>query len=189
MPAEQAAILLEQPTLADAQRLFSSARYEDAAALTLTLRASGAESLATNELRSSALLFQLKALLEKRPERDDVLEYCGTCPALIADFLAETRRGREQAHATLGTDPNDDDALFFLGKLDLNYVWLQLGPCAAGLDGTSTGRRDARSTRSSNAICRTSERASRVRGSTISSTPKCRGARSGCSAAATGSRR
>jgi hypothetical protein len=28
----------------------------------------------------------------------------------------------------LRADPADDTALFFLGKLNLNYVWLQIGP-------------------------------------------------------------
>src|SRR6185503_7805815 len=30
----------------------------------------------------------------------------------------------------LKADASDDTALFFLGKIDLNYVWLQLGPLA-----------------------------------------------------------
>jgi hypothetical protein len=31
------------------------------------------------------------------------------------------------ARARLEVDPRDEETLFFLGKLDLNYVWLQLG--------------------------------------------------------------
>ena len=31
------------------------------------------------------------------------------------------------ARARLEVHPDDEDTLFFLGKLDLNYVWLQLG--------------------------------------------------------------
>src|SRR5262245_32045431 len=50
-------------TLADAQRAFYNARYEEAAALTMVLASSGDEDLAVFELRSSALLFQLKKAL------------------------------------------------------------------------------------------------------------------------------
>ena len=32
------------------------------------------------------------------------------------------------ARARLAASPADDEALFYLGKIDLNYVWLQLGP-------------------------------------------------------------
>jgi hypothetical protein len=31
------------------------------------------------------------------------------------------------ARARLEVDPGDEQMLFFLGKVDLNYVWLQLG--------------------------------------------------------------
>jgi hypothetical protein len=136
----QTAIPLERPTLTGAQSLFYNARYEAAAALTLALRAPDTEDLASDELRSSALLFQLKALLEGRPgkerkedkevkpDKEIALRDCATCPALIAEFLSEVHRGQNLARATLRSTPGDETALFFLGKLDLNYVWLQLGP-------------------------------------------------------------
>jgi hypothetical protein len=124
----RAALLLEGPTLTDAQSLFYNARYEAAAALTLALRVPDSEDPASYELRSSALLFQLKALLEGRADKEDALKRCGTCPALIAEFLADIRRGQNLVRATLRSAPGDEAALFFLGKLDLNYVWLQLGP-------------------------------------------------------------
>ena len=126
--AEPAPPALGQPTLADAQGLFYRARYEAAASLTLALRSSDPEDLAIDELRTSALLFQLKALLEGRPEKEDALKTCVTCPDLIAEFLADFRHGQNLARATLRSTPGDEAALFFLGKLDLNYVWLQLGP-------------------------------------------------------------
>jgi len=62
-----------QPTLADAQSLFYNARYEASAALALTLVSAETQDLASFELRTSALLFQLKRLLEGPPgalERD-----------------------------------------------------------------------------------------------------------------------
>ncbi len=123
-----AAVPLEGPTFTDAQRLFYNARYEAAAALTLALRAPDSDDPASYELRSSALLFQLKALLEENPDTEDALKRCGTCPSLIAEFMAEVRRGQNLTRATLRSSPGDETALFFLGKLDLNYVWLQLGP-------------------------------------------------------------
>jgi hypothetical protein len=128
---DHAALSLERPTLADAQSLFYNARYEAAAALTLALRSSQPEDPASYELRTSALLFQVKALLEERPDKpkkDDALRSCATCPDLIAEFLADIHRGQYLARTTLRSAPGDEAALFFLGKLDLNYVWLQVGP-------------------------------------------------------------
>jgi len=131
------------PTLADAQSLFYNSRYEACATLTLTLVASDTDDLTRVELRTSALLFQLKRLLEGPPgrlekdkpqkgqpekDRQATLRNCATCPDLIAQFLTDFRRGRDLARARLQANPADEPALFFLGKLDLNYVWLQLGP-------------------------------------------------------------
>jgi hypothetical protein len=116
------------PTFSDAQRLFYNANYEAAATLALSLRVPDSDDVATHELRSSALLFRLKGLLEGRAAKDDALKHCATCPALIADFLAEVRRGQTVARERIKTTPGDDEMLFLLGKLDLNYVWLQLGP-------------------------------------------------------------
>jgi hypothetical protein len=118
----------EAPTLADAQRLFYNAHYEAAAALTLARRAPETADLANDELRASALLFQLRALLEDQTDKADALKRCAaTCANLIAEFVAEVHAGQNRAHAALQADPADDAALFFLGKMDLNYVWLQLG--------------------------------------------------------------
>jgi hypothetical protein len=128
LPSEQAAVPLDRPTLTDAQSLFYNARYEAAAALTLALRVPDVDDLASAELRSSALLFQLKDLLEGRRDKEGALKDCAMCPSLIADFVADIRRGQNAARTTLRSRPGDETALFFLGKLDLNYVWLQLGP-------------------------------------------------------------
>jgi hypothetical protein len=126
--SEHAAVPLDGGALTDAQRLFYNARYEAAAALALALRVPEVEDLANDELRSSALLFQLKALLDGTRDQDGALKNCATCPELIAEFLADVHRGQNTAHSTLQSNPGDEAALFFLGKLDLNYVWLQLGP-------------------------------------------------------------
>jgi hypothetical protein len=125
---ERAAIPIDPPTLIDAQHLFYNARYEAAAGLALALRVPDVDDLANEELRSSALLFQLKDLLDGSRDKDEALKHCATCPDLIAAFLADLQRGRNTARMTLRSSPGDEAALFFLGKLDLNYVWLQLGP-------------------------------------------------------------
>jgi hypothetical protein len=125
---EHAALPLDDPALTDAQRLFYNARYEAAGALALALRVPDIEDLANDELRSSALLFQLKGLLDGSRGKNGALKDCAVCPDLIAEFLADVRRGQNVARMTLRTNPGDEAALFFLGKLDLNYVWLQLGP-------------------------------------------------------------
>jgi hypothetical protein len=115
-------------TLLDAQRLFYNAHYEAAASLMLTRPVSENDDLASLELRSTALLFQLKRLLEGRPAKDDALKQCETCEGLMKEFFAEIQRGQTLARERLRANPLDDETLFFLGKLDLNYVWLQLGP-------------------------------------------------------------
>jgi hypothetical protein len=111
--------------------LFYSARYDAAAALTLALRSSETEDLAADlaayELRTSALLFQLKGALGDRPDKEQTFKRCVTCPELMAAFLSDTARGQALARARLRTNPGDEAALFFLGKIDLNYVWLHLG--------------------------------------------------------------
>ena len=124
----RAASQVGHPILLDAQNHFYNARYEAAAALTLAFHASGQEDLVSNELRTSALLFQLKALLEGRRDQHRALSTCAACPELMKQFFADVRRGQTIARAALQADPGDETALFFLGKLDLNYVWLQLGP-------------------------------------------------------------
>ena len=124
-------------TFGDAQNHFYNARYEAAAALTLSLRGSQPQDLANDELRTSALLFQLKGLLEqpddkhsnrKEADKKEALRLCAPCPALIAAFMTDVDHGKALARSRLAANPDDDEALFFLGKLDLNYVWLQLGP-------------------------------------------------------------
>jgi hypothetical protein len=125
---EHAALPLDHQTLTDAQHLFYNARYEAAGVLALALRVPDTDDLANDELRSSALLFQLKGLLERSSDKDRALKDCATCPDLIAEFLADVHRGQSTARMMLQSNAGDETALFFLGKLDLNYVWLQLGP-------------------------------------------------------------
>ena len=48
-------------------------------------------------------------------------------PDLLATFLDDTARGQALARERLQIDGTNETALFFLGKLNLNFVWLQLG--------------------------------------------------------------
>jgi tetratricopeptide (TPR) repeat protein len=113
--------------LSDAQHLFYSGRYEDAAAVVLALRTSDPDDLEGYELRTSALHFQIRRALGDTPNRRKALAQCAICAALMADFFRDTADGQRRGRARLQTNPQDEAALFFLGKIDLNYVWLQLG--------------------------------------------------------------
>ena len=125
-----AAVTAEEPrsigTLDEAHRLFYSGQYESAAALALTARQANAGNLSAFELRSSALHFQIRRALGPGTDRDRAWKACAACPDLMSAFLAETNLGRNAAQQRLQRDPADTEALFFLGKLDLNYVWLHL---------------------------------------------------------------
>jgi hypothetical protein len=122
----------EQRTLADAQRLFYNAHYDEAAALALALRASAPQDLANDEVRTTALLFVLRGLLKGQDahngdDKAEALKRCARCPEVLAAFEADLHHGQGIARDILTKNPADETALFYLGKLDLNYVWLQLG--------------------------------------------------------------
>ena len=114
-----------QELLRDARASFYNARYEHAAALTLDLCA--ADDFEACELRSSALLFELKRAIGDPKDRDKAFKACETCPSLLQAFLRDTARGQAAARARLRTDDKDEAALYLLGKLDLNYVWMRAG--------------------------------------------------------------
>lgn len=120
-------------TLDDAHRLFYNARYEEAAALAESLRASpGGHDLANDEMRTTALLFVLRGLLKGQDAhngeyKDKALKACARCPEVLKSFEADLHHGQAMARGMLKTNPADQTALFYLGKLDLNYVWLNLG--------------------------------------------------------------
>jgi hypothetical protein len=113
--------------IAAAQREYYNARYESAARLTLDACTSDVGSVEACELHTAALLFQMKALLGDQQNKDKAWKQCASCPALLSAFKVALARGQSLARARLLTDPADDEALFLLGKLNLNYVWLQLG--------------------------------------------------------------
>jgi hypothetical protein len=115
------------PTLEDAQRLFYNGDYERAAAMALDLRASTPDDLAAYELRTSALHFQIRKILGEVEDKEKAFKACAPCQPLMTAFLADIAAGQRIARARLKSHPADQSALFFLGKIDLNYVWLQLG--------------------------------------------------------------
>ena len=145
----QAAAPATAQTLADAQKLFFNAHYQQASELALTLRQTGAHDLANDELRTTALLFELRGLLKgqdahnRQSNKEAALKACARCPAVMDAFAADLRHGQQLAQEMLKKNPNDPVALFYLGKLDLNYVWLHLGLLGkkTGLDEYREARR------------------------------------------------
>lgn len=111
----------------DAQALFYNGHYGDAAAAALTLLGSSPDDLALYELRTSALLFQIKRAIGNASDKDKALKQCAGCADWLGAFQRETGEGVKRARAALKRNPVDDSAQFFLGKLDLNFVWLHLG--------------------------------------------------------------
>jgi hypothetical protein len=95
--------------------------------MALELRTADPANLAAYELRTSALHFQVKRLLGEAKDRDKALKACAACPALLAAFADETARGVAAARARVAQSPQDLEATFLLGKLNLNHVWLHIG--------------------------------------------------------------
>jgi hypothetical protein len=129
--------------LESAQREYYNARYESAAQLTLAPCATDVNGLAACELRTAALLFQIKAALGNQENKDRAWKACAACADLLTAFKEALTRGQTLARARIQTHPTDDETLFLLGKLDLNYVWLQLGTLGhrTGWDEYWEGRR------------------------------------------------
>jgi len=121
----------DQPSLDEAQRLFYNGRFADSAEMCVTLRSGPDYDFENDELRTSALLFQMRRLLDNPDSRDDdktaAWKACVRCQELLAQFTTDLHHGQAAARAVLKQRPGDERALFHLGKLDLNYVWLQLG--------------------------------------------------------------
>lgn len=118
--------LTQAGTLADAQHLFYSGRYAETLTAIDTITADD-ERLAIYELRTSAWLFQLRRAIGEPKDKDKAYKACAQCPELYDAFMKDFAAGRAAARAVLQEHPDDLTATFFLGKLDLNYVWLVLG--------------------------------------------------------------
>jgi hypothetical protein len=123
--ASAAANTSAQQALTDARAEFYNASFEKAAALTFDLCA--ADDPDACELRTASLLMEIKRKIGDPKDKDKAFKACATCQALLDAFLRDTARGQAAARAKLKADPSDEAAQFLLGKIDLNYVWLQLG--------------------------------------------------------------
>jgi tetratricopeptide (TPR) repeat protein len=122
-------------SLSLAQEAFYNARYEEAAAHAVESLAATPDDLPAYELRTTALLFQVKRLLgddkkrHKNPQEPrKAPPACELCPDLVAAFLSDISAAQGLARNRLRAAPEDEMALYFLGKINLNYVWLHLGP-------------------------------------------------------------
>lgn len=109
-----------------AQRDFYSGRYEQAAATALELAVADHDVLNAYELRTSALHFLIRRHMGDGPDREAALKACADCAPLLQAFFADIKKGQALARAKVQASPNDLDTLFLLGKIDLNYVWMQL---------------------------------------------------------------
>jgi tetratricopeptide (TPR) repeat protein len=109
-----------------AQALFYNGQYAEAAELSQTLSPEDG-ALAVYEFRTTAILFQLRRAIGEPSDKEKAFKACAPCPGLMSAFMQDFSTGRAAAREVLTQNPNDPVALFFLGKLDLNYVWLVLG--------------------------------------------------------------
>ena len=124
--AASASFLAATTSLQNAQELFYNGQYAEAAALTRGVPAEDID-LSLLELRTSAILFQIRRALGEPADKEKALKACAQCGALIQSFKAEFNAGQALAREAVTERPTDATALFFLGKLNLNFVWLELG--------------------------------------------------------------
>jgi hypothetical protein len=117
---------LQAATIDEAQRLFYTGLFEESAAAAKAITDAEPENLAAWEVRTSALHFQLRRLLGEPKDRKAAMTACAECRAVLATFLEDVNTGRAAARARIDKIPDDDEARFFLGKLDLSYLWMQL---------------------------------------------------------------
>ena len=124
--AESATFSAATASLQNAQELFYNGQYAEAAALTRGVPAEDID-LSLMELRTSAILFQIRRALGEPADKEKALKACVPCGALIQSFKAEFNAGQALAREAVAERPKDATALFYLGKLNLNFVWLELG--------------------------------------------------------------
>ena len=126
---EAADAAADSATLEHAQRFFYNGDYDSSAAMTDALCVARPDDLEACELRTASLHFQIKKAIGDTVARDKTTAWaqCAACPTLMSAFMADTVRSQTLVRSRLTVHPDDEHALFFLGKMDLNYVWLQLG--------------------------------------------------------------
>jgi hypothetical protein len=109
-----------------AQRLFYTSKFSAAADQALKLVSESPSDLAAFELRTSALHFQIRRASGTGTDRKLAMAACQTCPALLDTFMAEIKRGRAAARQRLAEAPDDEQAMYYLAKMDTSYLFLQL---------------------------------------------------------------
>ena len=130
--------------LAEAQRLFYSSKYKEAAAEVAPLRLANSvtDALAAYEVHTSALHFQIRDLLGDAKDKQKALRACAPCQPLLREFEADVITGRATAATRLAAVPDDGEVRYFQAKLVLNRLWLQ-----NGMLGRRTGLGDYRAAR------------------------------------------
>lgn len=117
---------LAAATIDDAQRLFYTGLFVESAATAHELTEADPDNLAAWEVRTSAVHFQLRRLVGDAKDKKAAFAKCAECPKVLATFLEDVDRGRAAARRRVESNPMDEEARFFLGKMDLSYLWLQL---------------------------------------------------------------
>lgn len=112
--------------LDEAQRLFYLSRFAEAAERAHTRTIEAPQDLAAFEVRTSALHFQIRKAMGPGKDRKAALRACASCPGLLEVFFAEITRGTAAARARLAEAPDDEEAMYYLAKIDLSYLWMQL---------------------------------------------------------------
>jgi tetratricopeptide (TPR) repeat protein len=113
-------------SLETAQRLFYTSRFPAAADQALQLITGTPADLAAYELRTSALHFQIRRASGTGKDRKAAMAACTACPPLLEAFFAEIKRGRAAARQRLAEAPDDEQAMYYLAKMDTTYLFLQL---------------------------------------------------------------
>lgn len=116
--------------LSAGKELLYSARYEDTERVALEARSMCPEDPESFELRSTALILQVKMLSEKysagkTSKVENRVKICPECMQLLPLIEAEIRRGIELASAPPAV-ARSERFLFLLGRLHLNQVWAYL---------------------------------------------------------------
>jgi tetratricopeptide (TPR) repeat protein len=113
-------------SLESAQRLFYSSKFPAAADQALQLITLAPTDLAAFELRTSALHFQIRRVSGTGKDRKAAMAACHACPSLVEVFFAEFARGRAAARQRLAEVPDDEQAMYYLAKMNTTYLFLQL---------------------------------------------------------------
>ena len=103
-----------------AQMMFYNGRYADAAAAAADLCHSTVEALPACELKTASIHFQIRRAIGDAPDKGKAFTQCAECGAWFATFVKDIRQAQGVARTHLKAKPDDEEALFFLGKMDLN---------------------------------------------------------------------